>query len=235
MAKNTVDIPYVRRAGKAQDAPLKYRRTVPPALREKLKQSNWTTTFRRGTPLAVIEQKARRLAAQHDLLIDRARNGETLSPQVVAEAEAQAREWLKRDRAETFEALAYLAADPTPADSVFINAMGHGGRYIPEGSTLSAVYQRDQEVHGGERDEKPVAAAVDSFIGIVGDKDVTRINRGDVAEWLGKLSGKGLAPGTIQRRLGALRAIVNRAFLDLEHGGANPFAKQSVKGGNGKG
>lgn len=229
MARNVIDIPYVEPHGKA----FRYRRIVPADVRGQVGKTRWTKTFPARTPLALIEQRARRLASEHDKLIGRARNGEALSPEIVAEAEAQAREWLKRDRSEAFETLAYLAADPTPSDRAFLNAFEHGGRYIPDGLKLTAAHERDRRLYGGDRDEKAFEYAVSSFVAIIEDKDVSKITRGDVAEWLATMEQQGLSPGTIKRRLGALRAITNRCYLDFDYNGRNPFEKHTVKGGNG--
>lgn len=229
MAKIDFEIPYIERHGKA----FRYRRIVPADVQEQVGKRRWTKTFPARTPLAIIEQRARRLASEHDKLIARARNGEALSPEIVAKAESQAREWLRRDKAETYEVMSYLAADPTPADRVFINALEHGGRYTPDGLSLTAAHERDRRLYGGERDEKAFQYAVGSFVAIIEDKDVAKITRGDVAEWLATMQKQGLSPGTIKRRLGALRAITNRVYLDFDYSGRNPFEKHTVKGGKG--
>lgn len=236
MASNNVDIPYVVQHGKTR----RYRRVVPEDLRDSLDgRKVWIKTFRAGTPLAVIEAKARVLAREHDRVIARARAGEVIGPETVAQAENLAREWLSGDRAEMHEMLAFMAQNfPAgsglpPSASAMMNAIDHRGRYVPEGLPLTAAYGRDVEQYGGSRDERPIRTAVDSFVAAVGDRDVRAVTRVEVADWLAAMKRRGLAPGTVQRRLGALRALVNRAYLDTDHDGRNPFKGHKIANGGG--
>ncbi len=68
-----------------------YRRTVPSDVRGALGRVNWVVSFRRGTPLAQIETRTLRLAAEHDSLIARARAGDTLDAATIAKIEADGR------------------------------------------------------------------------------------------------------------------------------------------------
>jgi hypothetical protein len=85
-----------------------YRRTVPPDVRATLGRVNWVVAFRRGTPLAQIEARAQRLAADHDSLIAQARAG-TLDAKTIAKIEADARVWREGDKTELHELMAFLA------------------------------------------------------------------------------------------------------------------------------
>jgi integrase len=225
-------IPHVVRHGRA----LRYRRIVPPDVREAVGRQVWLRSFPRRTPIAAVEREASGLAAAHDALIRRARDGEILTPELVASAEEQARGILSLGKAARYEFLALLGSEPTLAPTVaaVVNAVEHGGRYTPERLPLTAAHARDRERHGGDRREAPFEYAVASFVRLVGDKDVREVTRADAAQWIEKLARDGLAPATIRRRLAALRALVNRAFLELGHEGRNPFERQNVRGGGGR-
>jgi hypothetical protein len=85
-----------------------YRRTVPPDVKTALGRTNWVIAFRRETPLAQIEARAQRLAADHDSLIAQARAG-TLDAKTIAKIEADARVWREGDKTELHELMAFLA------------------------------------------------------------------------------------------------------------------------------
>jgi integrase len=231
-------IPYV---GRASAGHLKYRRTVPPDVRPMLAtrdrpqgQKEWVKTFKRRTPIEAVEREAARLAAVHDSIIARARGGEVLSAETVAEAEARAREIRRLSPAARHELLAFLTSDaPSPFVAATVSAVEHGGRYVAERITVTAAHERDRERYGGDRHEKVLAYAVSSFVAVAGDPDIRAVTRQDVIDWLAHEERKGLAPATIRRRLEAIRAMVNRVLLDLDHDGRNPFEKQRVKGGRG--
>jgi integrase len=235
MAKSTLDIPYIYDHGDAK----RYRRIVPYNVREKIGRKVWLKSFPRKTPVSIIRREARKLALEHDREIALAR-GQELSPEGIAEAEASARKWLNRDKQELYDFLSFVAEGETDFESIppevaaTVNAIENKGRYVPVTLSVTAAHQRDQRIYGGERDEKPFEYAVNSFVAAIGDKDVSAITRADVSEWLGTMEKDGLAPATVQRRLGALRAIINRAFLDFDHNARNPYADHRIKGGDGK-
>ena len=222
----TVDFPYVQQRNRG----FRYRRVIPADVRVKFEnRQNWTKAWRRGTPLTVIEFEARQLAVKHDRLIAEARG---------QEAEGRAREWLDGDPADLAFYLTMLADTPkgsklSPQIEAVRKAIAGGGRLPVESPPLSAALARDVEVYGGERNEKPARYAVATFVDVVGEKSVTAITRADVSEWITAQATGGLAPATIKRRLGALRALLNRQFLDMDYPGRNPFEKQPIKGGNG--
>jgi integrase len=223
---------------------LRYFRRVPADVEAAIGRKVWLQRFDSTTPLAIVEHEAKRLAARHDDMIRRARAGEVLDEDLVATAEEYAANWLGGDKGKLYEFLAYLAEQSSPdqqatpsdlADSVFINAVEHGGTYRPPSNamTISAAYERDKEIYGNDRDEKAIKYAVDSFIAIATDKPITEITRSDVTAWLDKIEKDGLAPGTIKRRLGAVRAMINRAYLDTDYEGRNPFERHKIKNGGG--
>jgi len=229
-------IPYVQKRGRGY----RYRRVVPakpPQIRKAIGCKNWLVSFKPGTPVAVVEREARRLAAKHDTEIAAAR-GEDVTPEQIAKAEANARSWLTEDRAKIYEMLEFMLSTApdeglSAADQAFVSALENSGRYRPQSLNLSAALKRDVELYGQDRDPKPPQYAVDSFVKAIGDKDVTTITRADVSEWLAAQEKAGLAPATIKRRLGALGALVGRAYLDFDHDGRNPFARHQIKRGAG--
>jgi len=213
---------------------LRYYRRVPADVREAIGRKAWTHSFGSRLSLPAIEHEARRLAAHHDNLIKRARAGEVIDKDLIAKAEGDASDWLKEPTAKLYEFMAYIAEQGGADGKAFLNAIENAGTYQPTNAmTVSEAYSRDLEQHGGERREEPIKSAVDGFIAAAGDKPVTQIARGDVVAWLSAMEAKGFAPGTIQRRLGSMRALLNRAFLDCEIDAKNPFEKHKVKSGGG--
>lgn len=225
-----VKIPYVVQRGRSW----MYRRRPPSDVTDKLLdgKTNWLKTWRPGTPLAQVEHEARQLAARHDRDILVAR-GEIEAAEK-AEAESQARAWLTRDPAELHAVIAYLLEnDPDSSTLAFVNAAMHGGTVQKETFSLTEALERDQRLHSGDKDERPFYYAVQSFIRVIGDRDINRITRDDVREWLAQERRRGLAPATVLRRLDSLRAMVGRAYMDLELDRANPFVKHGIPGGKG--
>lgn len=235
MAKLLLSTRYVETHGKAS----RYRRIVPADVSDKIGRDRWIKTFPKDTPLSVIERTAKRLGLAHDREIAIARGNE-VSAEQIAQLEEQARElitgnspsdllWYRSFIAQGEEDFGSLS----PENAAMQNALEHDGRYIPNNLNLTAAHERDKGLYGGDRDEKPIEYAVRSFISTIGNKDITAIKRGDVSEWLASLVNGGLAPGTVKRRLGPLRALVNRAFLDFGYNQRNPFEKHPIKGGSG--
>ncbi len=241
MASIKFEIPYVEEHWKTgkRGVGYRYRRVVPLDVREKIGRKNWVVTFKPNTAPLAIEREARQLAARHDRLIERARNGDVVDADAIEKAEATAKEWLAGDKARMHEMMFWLADQTAtggelPATvAAMVNAIENGGRYVPVAMKLSAAYDRDKKLYGGSRYEKSVTYAVESFIAAIGDKDVTAITRQDVIDWIGGLRSDGNAPATIRRRVGALRAVVNRVFLDLDVSQRNPFEKHKIAGSEG--
>ena len=98
-----IQIPYVLSRGKGY----RYRRIVPPDVRKTIGRKNWTKSFKSEIPLIVVEREARRLAAKHGNEIASAR-GQEVTPEQIAMAESQAREWLTESDAKRYEMLDFL-------------------------------------------------------------------------------------------------------------------------------
>ncbi len=226
-----VRIPFVVRRGNSW----RYRRRPPPDVLDKLLdgKDSWITTWRPGTPLATVEHDARKLCAQHDQEIRVAR-GEAVTAEIQNQ-ESLARKILAGDKAEAYDTLAFILSQGivSESDKYFANAAQHGGTYHPETFSLTKALERDRKLYSGDTDMRPFHYAVKSFVDLIGDKDVIRITRADASEWLAGQRKEGLAPATIQRRFGTLKALVNRALLDLDHPGRNPFDGHKITGGKG--
>ncbi len=228
MGRNsTTGMPYVVRRKGA----FRYVRDVPKDAREAIGRCVWIKTWKRSTAVTIVELEARKEAVKHDLILAHARANGGLTDEAIAEAEAGARAIMENGRIEVAEALALFESDGPipPAQRALVTALQNDGHYRPAGMTLSQVRARDARLRDGERDAKPIKIAVDSFCRIVADKDVTAIRRDDVIAWLAAMEAEGLSPATRRRRLGALRALLGRHFLDTEYGGANPFGKHTIK------
>lgn len=215
----------------------RYCRVVPPDVRPMLPRRkngkvrrSWIRTWPGGTSWDLIQHEAGELARHHDSIIRRVRAGELIDPEAIATAERNAQGLLSLKRAEMYELMALVGADGWMAPDVraTVNAVEHGGRYTPETLTVRAAYDRDRERYEGTRDERPLRYAVDTFTALVGDKDVRAVTRADAESWIDSMRKRKNSPATIRRRLGAMRAMVNRAFLAMDHEGRNPFARHKL-------
>ena len=219
----------------------RFRKVVPSDCREKIVKPDgswrrhWVHTWAAGTPLGRIETEAAALSRQYDNEIAVAR-GQAVSPDMVADQEAAARGWQKDTPADVANLIDFLYQaypDGPPADvAVFLNALQRGGTYKPASITILEAFERDKAEHP-ERDPKPLAYGVRSFVKIVGDLDISEISRSQVSDWLKAQKSEGSKPGTISRRLGAVRAMVTRAYRDHEITRTSPFEGHKVTNGNG--
>lgn len=98
---------------------------------------------------------------------------------------------------------------------------------------LTDAYVYDREAHGGERYEKIFQVSVDSIVLHLGDVNILTMTPKDVQVWIGKCADAGNKPSTTQRRVNALRALINRYFRDHEIEKKNPFSNPQIKDGSG--
>lgn len=131
------------------------------------------------------------------------------------------------------------ASKPGPQLSPFhktvINAVGHGGRYIPSTVTIADAYQRDLQLYGEERkDERPVALAVDTFVAVVGPIDIRAIKRNHVAAWIAAQREKELGDRTISRRMESLSGLQWRWLRDHEMERSSVWTGHKLKRKGGK-
>ncbi|MCC6921094.1 MAG: tyrosine-type recombinase/integrase [Alphaproteobacteria bacterium] len=228
----SLQIPHVESVGHGR----RYRRKVPADIQPVVGRKSWIHHWSGKVPEDRWIFEARRLARQHDLVIERARAGELLDATAVSDAEATARTILNQDanRRAAFIELATNDIFGVSADNprgpwltAVLKAMDHGGTYVPDIVSLAAAYERDKEAlsaQGKTRSEKAIQVGVDAFSRIVGAKDVRQITPADVEAWMNAGRKAGQSPRTISRRGVSLKALVKRAYLKLGHTGMNPFA-----------
>ena len=77
---------------------------------------------------------------------------------------------------------------------------------------------------------KPIKVAVDPFISLAGDRDVSQYTREDAKLFVRHLEMKGNKTATIRRRINSLSAILNYAYSELDLDKRNPFSRLFIKG-----
>jgi len=78
-------------------------------------------------------------------------------------------------------------------------------------------------------DEIPPRTAVDTFLSLVGNRDVAEYTREDAKLFVHHLTLKGNKTATIRRRINSLSAILNYAYAELELDKRNPFTRLIIK------
>ena len=218
--------------GDPADKHVRYRRIIPAGLRARLDgRTEWSHTFPRGTLLGEIERTAKALAAQHAALLARAKAGETISPAVIAQAERDAAVFLAGDKVRLYERITTLAYHAPhwpdkPLIGATLNALEHGGKFVPDVLTLAAANERRADPPNA----RDVANAVKAFVSVIGEKDVRAIRRGDVRQFVAHELARGVKPSSVRRRCISLQGIVTDTFDDMEIAQANPFARLKIEG-----
>ena len=106
------------------------------------------------------------------------------------------------------------------------------GNKIDENPTLSSALNIYLKYKGRDDDKvfrKNPDYAVNSFINQFGDMPLRQIRRINAIEYKENLLAGGSAPGTVKRKLNAIRAIVSTVNDVLEMNIANPFNRISVE------
>lgn len=120
-------------------------------------------------------------------------------------------------------------------DSPFSEAVYHvleESKYPEDRELLiGAVYQLDLEARE-IKDDKALNYAIQSFVEIIGDLDIRHITWNHASQWKKECQSKGLSPGTISRRAGALKAMIARQFRIFGVSKDNPFANLGLKKGH---
>jgi integrase len=204
----SIRLPYVTERGAA----FRYRRRVPPGLVERLGVKQWIHTWPSRTPLAVVEAEARQMAAAHDRLITETKR---------AKVEGIAQELIKDRAAEWYLDFAQEANFRDAETLAVVRAIKAGGQLGP--AVPISKLQGD----------KALAYAQQSFVKVIGNLEAFEVKRADVRRWIEAQQRQGLAPGTITRRLGALRAATGRLYLDHDIERPNPFASHRIASGGG--
>ena len=209
---------------------IRYRRAVPEALRKHVKKTAWVHTYPAGTPVARAVAHAERLAAKHGALIAAARHGGPLpDDSTVADAEASYSKFSEAERLDIQAFFATAGVEDAP-ESPFVNVLRNKGQYIPDKITLQTAYANDKKTYGGKRDEGAIELTVQAFAPFVTGKDIRHISRADAQAFVASMRKARLSEGTVRRRVGPIRALLNRAYLDNEIERTNPFSRLGVKG-----
>jgi len=104
---------------------------------------------------------------------------------------------------------------------------------LQEKVTLAKAYEYDKKMHGGDRYEKIYQIAIDSLENCLGEIDILTLAPKDVQKWIGECADSGSKPTTINRRIIALRALINRYFREHEVDKRNPFSNPNLKDAKG--
>jgi len=79
-------------------------------------------------------------------------------------------------------------------------------------------------------DHRPSHIALDAFLNLAGDRDVSQYTREDAKLFVRHLEMKGNKTATIRRRINSLSAILNYAYAELDLDKRNPFSRLFIKG-----
>ncbi|MEQ8966777.1 MAG: tyrosine-type recombinase/integrase [Azospirillaceae bacterium] len=210
-----------------EGGPYKYRRTVPSDVRPFLGgKSAWIKSFPRRTRYSLVVAACEQLAADHDQLISRVRAGEVIDAVTISRIESRAADILTLEPSERYGLLELLSSEGKALDSELaktIAAVEHGGRLPTPSPRLSSLPERYPR-----RDPKPPEIAFRSLVAVVTDKVASDLTRSDVLKWINACQDKGQAPGTILRRLNAMKSIYSEWLRDYEINKQNPFSHQKI-------
>ena len=167
----------------------RYRRRVPAEVREVIGAESWTKTWRPGTDLAIVAREAKRFAQLHDHLIEEAKIGqaESIAKRMIAD---RSQHWYLEHLEQSLEDYGQDWRQD-PQTRRIVKAIEGGGTYEPEGMSLTAALERDRQVYSADKDPRPFKYAVDSFVNLNGDLDVT--NNGGRTGRFGRFLGMGLS------------------------------------------
>lgn len=79
-------------------------------------------------------------------------------------------------------------------------------------------------------DETPPRTALDTFISLAGDREVSEYSREDAKLFVRRLIKKGNKTAAIRRRINSLSAIINYAYSELDLDKRNPFTRLMIQG-----
>jgi integrase len=100
--------------------------------------------------------------------------------------------------------------------------------FKPRSFVLSEV--ADEYLTLKDIDHRPSHTALDAFLNLAGDRDVSRYTREDAKLFVRHLEMKGNKTATIRRRINSLSAILNYAYAELDLDKRNPFSRLFIKG-----
>ncbi len=73
-------------------------------------------------------------------------------------------------------------------------------------------------------DPDPTKTAVSALCAVAGDNDIRSYDSRDARRFVHALQRRGLRSGTIRRRIASVSAVVNFAYLEMDHDRQNPFS-----------
>ena len=100
--------------------------------------------------------------------------------------------------------------------------------FKPRSAVLSEMAEEYLSLR--EIDLKPPRIALDTFVSLAGDRDVSEYTREDAKLFVRHLTSKGNKTATIRRRINSLSAILNYAYSELDVEKRNPFTRMMIRG-----
>ena len=100
--------------------------------------------------------------------------------------------------------------------------------FKPRSFVLSEV--ADEYLTLKDIDHRPSHTALDAFLNLAGDRDVSQYTREDAKLFVCHLEMKGNKTATIRRRINSISAILNYAYAELDLDKRNPFSRLFIKG-----
>ncbi len=99
--------------------------------------------------------------------------------------------------------------------------------FKPKASLLSDMAEEYLSLR--QIDQTPPRVALNIFISLAGDRDVSEYSREDAKLFVRHLTLRGNKTATIRRRINSLSAILNYAFAELDLGKRNPFTRLIIR------
>ncbi|MFL2774734.1 MAG: DUF6538 domain-containing protein [Paracoccaceae bacterium] len=99
--------------------------------------------------------------------------------------------------------------------------------FKPKASLLSEMAEEYLSLR--QIDQTPPRVALNIFISLAGDRDVSEYSREDAKLFVRHLTLRGNKTATIRRRINSLSAILNYAYAELDLDKRNPFTKLIIR------
>ena len=99
--------------------------------------------------------------------------------------------------------------------------------FKPRASLLSEMAEEYLSLR--QIDQTPPRVALNIFISLAGDRDVSEYSREDAKPFVRSLSLRGNKTATIRRRINSLSAILNYAYAELDLDKRNPFTRLIIR------
>lgn len=119
-----------------------------------------------------------------------------------------------------------LADHLTPVELAAVDIVA--GRYKPHLSDAKDYYLKTRSTD--RKVQNATDAAFRMITDVIGDKPLDEYKRAEVAEAINSALDSGLKTGSVERRLGTVKAAVSELIRDNELDIKNPFEKHRIKG-----